>query len=280
MRIFFALVLIVGFALAGFAVYLVRGYTQGSESALAQAEAQLRRIGHLSTVMVLNRDVKYGQAVTRDDVRQILWQAAVVPKGAFADLDLLFPKTEPGARYALRQMEQFEPLTAVKLSEPGQPSTLTARLGRGLRGFAISVNAITGVSGFVQPGDQVDVYWTGVGGTGSAEMTRLIESSINIIAVDQTAESERGGAKVARTVTVAASPEQVARLAQAQASGSLALALVGANDDAVTERVEIDNKRLLGIEDIGLAPVFEKSGCVIRTRRGLELDERQVPCMN
>lgn len=286
MRIFFALVLIVGFALAGFAVYLVRGYTQGSESALAQAEVQLRRIGRMSTVMVLNRDVKYGQAITRDDVRQILWQAAVVPKGAFADLDLLFPKDQPRERYALRQMEQFEPVTELKVSAPGQPSTLTARLGKGLRGFAISVNAITGVSGFVQPGDQVDVYWTGVSGVagagsgGGAEMTRLIESSINVIAVDQTAEGERGGAMVARTVTVAASPEQVARLAQAQASGTLALALVGTDDGAVTARVEIDNKRLLGIEDVTPAPVIEKRSCVIRTRRGLELVETSVPCTN
>lgn len=280
MRMIFGLVLVVGIALAGAAIYMTRGFFEGSQNALAAAEQQLRQIGPLAKVFVVTKDVKYGEPITRDDVQQILWQQAVAPKGAFTEIDTLFPPGEAKERYVLRQMEQYEPITLAKVSAPGQPSTLTTKLGRGIRAFAISVNATSGVSGFVQPGDHVDVYWTGSSGTGVGEMTRLIESSINVIAVDQTADSERGGAMVARTVTVAASPEQVARLAQAQATGALALSLVGSADDAVTDRVEIDNKRLLGIEEQQIVEAPREQVCTIRTRKGSEIVETPIPCTN
>ena len=87
-------------------------------------------------------------------------------------------------------------------------------------------------AGFLQPGDRVDIYWTGATSNASGEITRLIESTIKVIAVDRSGKSPNSdGAIQNRTVTVAATPEQVARLAQAQATGRLALSLVGIGDD-------------------------------------------------
>jgi len=182
--------------------------------------------------------------------------------------------------YILRQMEKFEPLLAVKPTEPGQDAGLTSRLAKGMRGFAIKVDVASGVSGFVQPGDKVDVYWTG--SNGGSEMTRLIETTVKIIAVDQISNSDRSTtATVARTVTVEATPQQVARLAQAQATGRLVLALVGSNDASVSGLIEVDSQSLLGIEQqvVDAAPPAPRV-CTIKTRKGAEVTEIPIPCTN
>ena len=142
----------------------------------------------------------------------------------------------------------------------------------------------SGVSGFVQPGDRVDVYWTGQitnATNNGADTTKLIESGVKIIAIDQTADGGNGAAVVARTVTVAASPQQVARLAQAAATGKLALSLVGTTDDSVSGKIEVDSNQLLGIspEAVAAAAAPEKV-CTIKTRKGADVVDTPIPCTN
>jgi len=280
MRMIFGLVLVVGLALAGFAVYMAQGYISQTQAELAQERAARAKAGPLVEVYVVNKPLAYGDPLTRDDVQKIYWPQNALPDRIFTDEALLFPVGAPGPRYILRQMEKFEPLLAVKLTEPGQDAGLTARLAKGMRGFAIKVDVASGVSGFVQPGDKVDVYWTG--SNGGSEMTRLIETTVKIIAVDQISNSDRSTtATVARTVTVEATPQQVARLAQAQATGRLVLALVGSNDASVSGLIEVDSQSLLGIEQqvVDAAPPAPRV-CTIKTRKGAEVTEIPIPCTN
>ena len=280
MRMIFGLVLVVGLALAGFAVYMAQGFISQTQAELAQERAARAKAGPLVEVYVVNKPLAYGDALTRDDVQKIYWPQNALPDRIFTDEALLFPVGAPGPRYILRQMEKFEPLLAVKLTEPGQDAGLTSRLAKGMRGFAIKVDVASGVSGFVQPGDKVDVYWTG--SNGGSEMTRLIETTVKIIAVDQISNSDRSTtATVARTVTVEATPQQVARLAQAQATGRLVLALVGSNDASVSGLIEVDSQSLLGIEQqvVDAAPPAPRV-CTIKTRKGAEVTEIPIPCTN
>jgi len=276
----FGLVLVVGLALAGFAVYMAQGYISQTQAELAQERAASAKAGPLVEVYVVNKPLAYGDALTRDDVQKIYWPQNALPDRIFTDEALLFPVGAPGPRYVVRQMEKFEPLLAVKVTEPGQDAGLTSRLAKGMRGFAIKVDVASGVSGFVQPGDKVDVYWTG--SNGGSEMTRLIETTVKIIAVDQISNSDRSTtATVARTVTVEATPQQVARLAQAQATGRLVLALVGSNDASVSGLIEVDSQSLLGIEQqvVDAAPPAPRV-CTIKTRKGAEVTEIPIPCTN
>ena len=185
-------------------------------------------------------------------------------------------------------MEVNEPVLVAKISKPGEDAGLTSRLERGQRAFAIKVDVASGVSGFLRPGDRVDVYWTGSAGNkrgpNAREFTKLIESSVSLIAVDQTANDDATEVSIARTVTVAATPAQVAALAQAQSSGRLSLALVGARDDTIAETIEVDQRDLLGIVEeepveIQQAEV-EPQVCTMRTRRGAEGVEIPIPCSN
>ncbi len=282
MRSMFGLVFVVGLALAGFAVYMVQQYLGQNQVELTQHRAFRAKLGPVAEVYVAKGPLAYGAALTKDNVTKVLMPRNSLPEGHFVEEAALFPGDYAKPRYVLRQMEKAEPILAVKVTEPGEDVGLTARLAKGMRAFAIKVDVASGVSGFVRPGDFVDIYWTGANReleTGGR--TQLIESAIKIIAVDQVANSEiHSSALIARTVTVEVTPQQVARLAQAQATGGLALSLVGAGDMAVTGTVEVDSRALLGIEVQEQAVVVEERVCSVKTRRGGEVVEIPIACTN
>ena len=285
MRAVFGLVLIVGMGLAGFAIYMVQGYFEQQNAALAQQRAVLAEAVPTVDLYAVNRVVEHGEQITAEDVIMIKYAEPFLPEGVFRTEEELFPEGPDELRVATRQMEPNEPILASKVTAPGEVAGITALIARGMRAFAIKVDVSSGVSGFLSPGDRVDVYWTGrvdgVNGGGNGEVTQLIQAGIQLVAVDQTSESGRTGATIARTVTVQVTPDQVAALAQAQATGALSLSLVGREDDTIAGNIEVDQASLLGIVPQAPAPqVQAEQVCTIRTRRGAEVVEIPIPCAN
>ncbi len=285
MRMVFSLVLVVGLALAGFAVYMTQKYFSQSQAELNYERDLRAKTGPLVQVYVVNKVKKYGEVLTKDDVQLIYWQQSALPDHPFQKEEVLFPPTEKDPRYVSRQIEKFEPILAENVTEPGKPAGLTSMLGQGETAFAVKVDVASGVAGFVQVGDRVDVYWTGslsgaASGT-SDEMTRLIETGVRVVGVDQQSDNSTATAAVARTVTLAASREDVARLTQAQATGRLTLALVGTTDTTVAGKIEVNSNQLLGItpEQLAVVPDAPKV-CTIKTRRGADVVETAIPCTN
>ena len=282
MRAVFGLVLIIGMGLAGAAVYMIQGYIAQTEELLQRERDFNAKAGKLVEVYVFNKRLKYGDPLTDKDIAVIYWPEAALPEGIFQKFADLFPENAPGPRYIMRDTEAFEPILARRVTAPGELAGLTAKLQPGMRAFQIRVGVASGVSGFVQPDDFIDIYWTGGVSGANGNVTRLIESSMQIIAVDSSFNGGQATAAAdARTVTVAATPEQVARLAQAQATGSLSMSLVGDGAETVTERIEIDTDTMLGIvreeEVVEAAPEVERV-CTINTRRGAEIIETVIPC--
>ena len=111
-------------------------------------------------------------------------------------------------------------------------------------------------------------------------MTELLSSNIRLIAIDQIADSGSSSTKIARTVTVTASPTEIARLAQGQSTGRLSLSLVGATDTTMASAVEVDQLSLLGLEvaETVAVQVEEEKVCTIKTRKGAEVVEIPIPC--
>ena len=279
MRIVFGLVLVLGIGLAGFAVYMAQSYVGNTQAQLAAERAA--RVIPVETVdvFIVNKRLRYGQRLSPADVATIAWPATALPVGVFTDRAVLFPENAEGPRTVLRAMEPNEPIMRIKVTAPGENAGITSQLTRGMRAFTIQVNVTTGVSGFLRPTDRVDVYWTGR--TSEGDITRLIDTGVRVIAIDQSADEDRDTrAQIARNVTVEATPEQVASFAQAQSTGRLALSLVGVEDDTVSGAVQIDQRRLLGIEEQVRVRVERPQVCTIRTRRGNDVVEIPIPCTN
>ena len=278
MRAMFGLVLVAGVGLAGAAVYMAKGYISKTETALQKELAIKAQTGGLVEVYVVKKSVDYGDPLTKDDVQKSYLPKNTLPEATFGDIAMLFPEDNSEPRYVLRPMEKFEPILAVKVTEPGEQAGLTGALEKGMRAFAIKVEA----ADFLQPGDRVDIYWTGATESSTGEITRLIESTMKIIAVDRNGKSQSSDGSIQnRTMTVAATPEQVARLAQAQATGRLVMSLVGVGDDTETGKIEVDTGSMLGITEAA-APVAVEAEkvCTIRTRKSADVVEIPIPCTN
>lgn len=282
MRAVFGLVLIVGIGLAGFAVYMAK-----TKFSAYEAEIARRASGgsvDMVEIYVATKPMQYGDEITIEDVAKVKWPRHLKIEGAFFKEEQLFPIPDT-PRVMLRAIERNEPLTAVKVTKPGEKAGITSLLERGMRAFAIKVDVTSGVSGFLRPGHKVDVYWTGDVVTSDGqrrEITKLIEAAVQIVAIDQSANVDSPQASIARTVTVSVKPQQVAGLAQAQSTGRLSLSLVGSEDDTVAADIEIDQNSLLGIAraEAPAPQVAEKKVCTIRTRRGAEVVEIPIPCTN
>lgn len=282
MRVVFGLVMVVGVGLAGFAAMKTSEYINATK---ASEQAALRRIVPTVEVFVANKPLPFGHVLTPEDVVAIAWPQNALPENAFRDRAALFPADDSKKRTVVRQMEKFEPLLASKITEPGEDAGLNTRLARGMRAFPIRVDTNSGIAGLVRIGDRVDVYWTGsAGNLGSdmqGEFTKLIESGVAIIAIGNNAnDNNYESSSSARTLTIEASPQQVARLAQAQVSGRLSLALMGIGDDQEAVVTDVDRRGLLGIEAEVVAPVEAAKVCTIRNRRGNEVVEIPIPCTN
>jgi pilus assembly protein CpaB len=193
MRGFFSVVLVAGLGLSGTAAWMVRNHFEAQTDALAAVEAAAAAMTPTVEVWAVKRQMNYGEPITPDDVQPIQYAEPFLPEGVFRSQDEIFPKGSDVLRVVLRQMEPNEPLLSVKVTEPGEDAGLTTRLGDGMRAFAVSVDVASGVSGFLRPGDKVDVYWTGtvdVGPEAGQRVTRLIETKLSLIAIDQTADED------------------------------------------------------------------------------------------
>ncbi len=275
MRLVFLFVLILGFGVAGFAVYLAmqqfNTYEQQLDVARKTSPIKLTR------VFITKKPLSYGQILLESDLDVVEWPVKGIPKNAFTDINVLIgPEGNDKKRTVLRQMDAGEVITSTKVTGLGEDAGVAAQLEKGMRAFALRVDVASGVSGFLRPGDKVDVYWSG--SVNREQITKLILENISLVGIDQKTEEQGNRATVARTVTVAVSPRVVGELIQAQATGNLMLSLRSVSEEGISSgSVEVTQRDLLDIQE---RRVERRRVCTIVTRKGGEAVTIEIPCTN
>jgi len=287
MRMIFALFLTLGIGLAGIAVYMAQKQISQSQAERDYLLASQAGMPPLADVVIVKRPLKYGERFTRNDLAVIKMQANKLPQGTFHLISAqqgtreaavaAFLEGETRPRAALRSYLANEPLLASKVTDPGVDAGIMANLAPNMRAFTIQVDATSGVSGFLRPGDRVDVYWSG--SVSDQAVTKLIDTNLKLIAIDQSADADRTQeTKIARTVTAEVTPEQVAALTLAQSTGRLTLSLVGMQNTSDVGAIEINRNTLLGIQAKAPVKVEAARVCTIKMRKGTEVVETEIPC--
>ena len=191
-----------------------------------QVEAQTAPTG-TTKVAVAAVPLDFGVEITPDKIRFADYPTASLPPGSFATLNQLLPAGK--RRVALRPMIVNEPILSSKLSGEGQGASLAALLPDGKRAAAVRVNDVSGVAGFIQPNDAVDVLVTraaiGGGGNGGQQITDVLLQNIKVLAMDQNATGADGKPILARTATLEVNPIEAQKLALAQQIGQLSFIL-------------------------------------------------------
>jgi pilus assembly protein CpaB len=125
-----------------------------------------------------------------------------------------------------------QPLTKGAIVSPGDRGFLAAALGPGMRAVTIPVSGLTGVAGFVFPGDRIDLMLTQtVKGDGpEMQVSETVIRNVRVLATDnrvtQTVdEAGQAVAKTAKLVTLEATPKIAEKIAVAQTLGTLSLSL-------------------------------------------------------
>jgi pilus assembly protein CpaB len=140
-----------------------------------------------------------------------------------------------------------EPVLRSKVSEFGEKVTIADSIDPTKRAMAIRVNDVSGVAGFVTPGDRVDVLLTRRL-DGDNMITTTVLQDIVVRGTDQLADEDLDQPNVVRTVTVEVSPEEAQRVALAQEAGTLSLTL---RNLATTEKADL---RALGVNELTASP--------------------------
>jgi len=186
----------------------------------------------------------YGVEVTRDRIRFVDYPTASIPAGSFRTLAQLLPAGQK--RVALMAIQANEPILTSKISGAGQGASIAALLPDGKRAAAVRINDVSGVAGFVQPNDSVDVLITRQVGDNNQQITDVLLQNVRVIALDQNAKDANGAPAVAKTATLEVDQLAAQKLALGQQSGSLSLVLrkPGDNqDNPVVETVALNDLR-------------------------------------
>jgi len=225
--------LVLAVVLASMAAAGVYLYLKGMP--LAQAVAPVT-----TPVIVASRDLTFGTTLKEEHLKVVDFPKSSIPVGSFAAIDSVLSQTTKVFVVA------GEPILASKLSSIG--GGLSVRVPPDMRAMSIKVNEVTGVAGFVLPGDRVDVLVT-VDNMASARVavTKTILQDVEVLASGAKTETKNNQNVTVQTVTVLVDPDGAEKMALAVDQGNVHLALRNPVDRTVTNASSKDIRTVLGL---------------------------------
>jgi pilus assembly protein CpaB len=234
------LLVLVALSLAGGTALFARNWIQSQRPAVAAKPAP---VIEGKEVLVAKQNLPAGTFVKPDHMRWQPW-----PEHNVAQAYVLKGKGDMNAFVGavVRQgVAVGEPITDGRVVKPGDRGFLAAVLDPGMRAISVPVNAETGISGLVFPGDRVDLVVTHnlkqSGGT-ARHASETVLTKIRVLAIDQKTDDQSGKPAVSKTVTLEVTPKQVEAVTVADALGKLSLSLrsLGASEE---EQFEVERTR-------------------------------------
>src|SRR6516165_641475 len=213
----------VALTLAGGTALLVRSYL--AQKTDAEAEALARPAAPQKFVLVAKGAITRGQILKPQDLSWQVWPEGGIDKNY---IQVGTRTAESFAGWVARDpFAAGEPISDAKIVSPGSRGFLAAVLRPGMRAISVPVSVTSGISGFVFPGDQVDILITHRTGHGESqhEAAETVLQDVRVIGIDQKLDSKNGEALVAHTATFEVTPKQSEMIAVATEIGKLSLTL-------------------------------------------------------
>jgi len=249
------IILIAGTLLAaGGATFMAKQAIEARAQENAERQAELARD---VDVLVAAKSLPMGRQLREQDLRWDRWPTATVEATQVITRQEGRPALDHlGGSVLRRGVMTGEPVTKAVVFVPGEAGLMPGLIRPGMKAVGIVVNAASSASGFILPGDLVDVVLTldlsrsmgGILKSGGRYVAETILHNVRVLAVDQDVEPNGSGrstvrkstkssasedesdgeasmAMVGKTVALELTAEQTERVLAAQVSGKLSLAL-------------------------------------------------------
>ena len=194
-------------------------------------------------VVVTATDLTFGTKLDRAQLRVVRYPKESVPAGAYSSIDSVAGQT------CKIFLAAREPITALKLSSRGGGLSMLVRSG--MRATSLEVNQVSGVSGFVLPGDKIDVLCT-IDGHGRDEetVTKTILQNAEVLASGQKTAQQDNKPITVQAVTILVDPAGAEKLALGLHEGRLHLVLRNPEDSDTVQVASLSTPQMLA----GLTP--------------------------
>lgn len=224
-------------AVASVVIYLV----------IASYQAELTNLQvptELVKVMVASHDIWQGKTIEAEDLVMVELPPSYVPDSVLRQIDQAVGRV-PRERILAHEFIRDE-----RLADPAAGVGLNAIIPRGMRAMSLDISDGSSVSGFLNPGNYVDVLVTIKGDEeGEAETVTLLQA-VTVLAVNnRLGDGTAGEGSKKPSVTLAVTPDLAEKLTHAVAQGNVTLTLRNDIDVTHVETHGAIVQNLLGGQD-------------------------------
>ncbi|HVX12364.1 MAG TPA: Flp pilus assembly protein CpaB [Pirellulales bacterium] len=208
-------------------------------------EVPTQVVGETTPIFVAIAEIGVGDPLTPQVLKVEPWPKEKVPAGALGNLE------DVEGRRSRSKFYPGEPILEAKLLPKGENGgSAIDMIPKGMRVVPIRVDAVSGASGMILPGDRVDLLvhldenpTRGV----TRAITRTFLQNVKIFAVDDLYDrpGTENKALAAKTISVLVTPEQAELVALASNMGSVRLVMRSASDTEAENTGGADLQKLL-----------------------------------
>jgi pilus assembly protein CpaB len=230
------ILLVVALVLAGGTTMMARMWLTSQRTATTEA-APLAVPMPAKSVLIARSSIQRGQLLKPEDLSWEPWPEGGIDKN-YVVIGTKTPEAFTGW-VARLPIGAGEPITDANIVAPGNRLFLAAVLHAGMRAVSVPVTLTSGISGFVFPGDQVDLIVTYSvqdapkpaqgGNTGPLldhKISETVLHDIRVIAIDQKVDVKAGEANPnVKSATFEVTPKESEIIALASEMGKLSLSL-------------------------------------------------------
>lgn len=225
---------VIAIVVAAVASLLLYRYMMSQEARVDEAIAS-------GEVVVAATDISVGSAIKLSQVVTTMWPKATMPENALSSVN------EASGRVALLTIKAGDPITQVKLIPlEGAPGVLSYKVPAGHRAMTVAVDKVSGVAGFIAPGNMVDLVVTTKPAGYREPVSKIFLQNVPVLATGNILEQQpEGGAVEVPTVTLDVTPIEAEKLAVASTTGKLQLLLRRSGDDTSVKTAGISIRNVI-----------------------------------
>ena len=177
-------------------------------------------------VVVSAADLQWGTELKKDMLKTVPFFQESLPTKYYSKPEELV------GRILVTHLDPNEPVTESHLApEDVKIGGVSAVLAKGKRAVSVKGNKVMGISGFIRPGNRVDVLVTLEDPKTKKEMTKLVMNNVPVLATGTQIEKTVDGKPAPVDVyTLEVTPEEAEKLALVGSQGNLQFALRNIKD--------------------------------------------------